>query len=69
MPGRRTAAAKRDASRPFVLGRAAMEKISEMEGLFMTPDMRADLDAFEAAGLTSDQRRLFILSKYGTTAR
>ena len=67
-PGGRTAA-KRDASRPFVLGRAAMERISEMEGLFMRPEIRADFEAFDAAGLTNEQRRLVIREKYGKPSR
>jgi hypothetical protein len=49
----------------FVLGRARFAKISAVEGIRLTPDMRQDLEDFDKQGLSAAERRKRIAQKYG----
>ncbi len=49
----------------LVLGLAAFEKISAIEGIRLTEEMKRDLHAFDRHGMTSDERTRFITEKYG----
>jgi hypothetical protein len=49
----------------FVLGRARFAKISAIEGIRLTPEMRQDLKDFDEQGLSAAERRKRIALKYG----
>lgn len=51
-----------------ILGLGVFEKISAVEGVQLTDDMRRDLLSFERLGLSSDERTRFITEKYGRKA-
>lgn len=61
-------ASKRRKKKPsgFVLGRAAMEKISAVEGIVYTDEMKREFDEFDRKGLTPEERRKAIRKKYGS---
>ena len=48
----------------FVLGRDRFARISAVEGVSLTPDMRADLERFDREGLSAAQRRRAIQSRF-----
>ena len=48
----------------FILGRAAMEKISAVEGIVYTDEMKREFEEFDRKGLSGDERREAILKKY-----
>ncbi len=48
----------------FTLGRAAFGKISEVEGIRMTPSMDAEFREFDRRGLSAEERRRLIGRKY-----
>jgi hypothetical protein len=63
-------ASKRKSRRPraaegFTIGHAAFAKISEIEGLYFTAEMKKDLRELDRKGLTPDARRKFLMAKYG----
>lgn len=47
----------------FVLGRAAFDSISRVEGIILTKDMRTDFKRTE--GMSADKRRATLAAKYG----
>ncbi len=49
----------------LVLGLAAFEKISAVEGIHLTHEMRRDLASLERRGLSPEQRAASIADKYG----
>jgi hypothetical protein len=49
----------------MVIGRVAMERISAIEGIRLSPEMKRDLRRFDKQGLSSEARREAILKKYG----
>jgi hypothetical protein len=49
----------------FVLGRQRFAKISAVEGIDLDGDVRRELEAFDAMGLSSDARRAAVKAKYG----
>ena len=49
----------------FNLGRAGFAQISAVEGIFLTPEMKRDFKAFDAKGLSDEERRRAIINKYG----
>ncbi len=61
-PGR-TGSGKRAGG--LVLGLAAFEKISAVEGIHLTQEMRRDLAILERRDLTPEQRARFIDDRYG----
>ncbi len=48
-----------------MLGLAVFEKISAVEGIHLTDEMRRDLASLERRGLTPEQRASSIADKYG----
>ncbi len=53
----------------FVVGRARFAAISAVEGIVLTPEMRATLQRFDRDGLSADERRRRILARLATSAR
>jgi hypothetical protein len=53
------------ASGPFILGREQFEKISAVEGLHLTREMKRDFREFDRENLSGDERRKRLLAKYG----
>lgn len=47
-----------------IIGRAAFAKISAVEGMHLTKEMRNDFQIFERNGLTPEERRAAITKKY-----
>lgn len=60
----RTGAVKKQ-GRGLTLGLGAFEKISAVEGIRLTADMKRDLQALERQRLTAEERTRFISGKYG----
>ncbi len=60
-PTRRTSS-----SRPggFTLGREHFARISAVEGIALTPEMRATFDGFDRDGLSAEERRRAITSRF-----
>jgi len=56
--GKRTA-------KSFTLGRQGFAKISEVEGIRMSPTMAAEFHEFDRKGLSPEERRKIIAAKYG----
>jgi hypothetical protein len=54
----------RPASVGFILGRERFAQISAVEGIALTPAMRADLERFDREGLTAAERRRAILARF-----
>ena len=53
-------------SRGFVLGRERFARISAVEGIALTDEMRAILERFDREGLSADERRRAILARFST---
>jgi hypothetical protein len=52
----------------FILGQRAFEKISAVEGIHLTAEMRRDLKQLDDKPLGIEAERQFLLQKYGRTA-
>ncbi len=48
----------------FVLGRERFARISAVEGIALTDEMRATLDGFDRVGLSAAERRRAILRRF-----
>jgi hypothetical protein len=48
----------------FTLGRDRFARISAVEGIALTAEMRAVLDGFDRAGLSAEERRRAILKRF-----
>jgi hypothetical protein len=48
----------------FTLGRERFAQISAVEGIALTPEMRATLDNFDREGLSAAERRRAIVSRF-----
>jgi hypothetical protein len=48
----------------FTLGRDRFARISAVEGIELTPEMRATLDRFDREGLSAEERRRAILWRF-----
>jgi hypothetical protein len=59
---------KMAATKRFVLGRDSFARISAVEGIRLTREMKRDLQAFDRKGLSSAERRRVIVKKYGRKA-
>lgn len=53
----------------FVIGRSGFAKISAVEGIKLTPEMRKDLQDFDRKGLSAEERRSAITRKYAKTTK
>lgn len=51
-------------SEGFALGRDNFARISAVEGIALTPEMRATLDGFDRDGLSAEERRRAIKSRF-----
>ncbi|MEN8195246.1 MAG: hypothetical protein ABFS30_01880 [Pseudomonadota bacterium] len=54
------------ATNGYTIGRHAFAKISEVEDIRLTAEMDEDFREFERQGLSAEQRRKALASKYGT---
>jgi hypothetical protein len=52
----------------FVLGQKAFEKISAVEGIRLTAEMRRDLKRLDDSRLGTEAERRFLIQKYGRSA-
>lgn len=52
----------------FVLGQKAFEKISAVEGIRLTAEMRRDLKRLDDSRLGAEAERRFLIQKYGRSA-
>lgn len=57
--------ARKNPSKGYTIGRSGFAKISAIEGIRTTAAMEADFQEFERQGLSADERRKVIRSKYG----
>jgi hypothetical protein len=48
----------------FALGRDSFARISAVEGIALTPEMPATLDGFDRDGLSAEERRRAIKSRF-----
>ena len=48
----------------FAIGRAAMEKISAVEGIVFPDEMKRQFDEYDRNGLSHDERERLIVQKY-----
>ena len=53
------------AAKHFVLGRESFARISAVEGIHLTREMKRDLREFDRKGLSPAERRRAIANKYG----
>ena len=53
-------------SRGFVLGRERFARISAVEGVTLTDEMRATLERCDREGLSAEERRRAILARFAT---
>ena len=51
----------------FVLGRDRFARISAVEGIELTAEMRATLDRFDREGLDPEERRRAIVKRFAPT--
>jgi hypothetical protein len=56
------------ATKRFVLGRGSFARISAVEGIHLTREMKRDLREFDRKGLSAVERRRAIVNKYGRKA-
>jgi hypothetical protein len=64
-PKKRKIARPRVKARRFTIGLAGFEKVSAIEGLHLTRDMKRTFTALERQGASAAQRRATIIKKYG----
>ncbi len=55
---------KKGSNRSYTIGRDAFAKISAVEGIQLTKEMRNDFQVFEQKGLSPKDRREAIFKKY-----
>ena len=60
--------ARRSDTKQFILGRDRFERISAVEGIYLTADMRSMLDQFERDGLSAADRRAAIVRRFAPTS-
>ncbi len=65
MPRTRPRPSPSPPSRGFVLGRERFARISAVEGVALTDEMRATLERFDREGLSAEERRRAILAALG----
>jgi hypothetical protein len=64
-PGRRKVARAGAKAQRLTIGLPGFEKVSAIEGLHLTPDMKKTFSALERQGASPAQRRAAIIRKYG----
>jgi hypothetical protein len=58
-------AAKPRGKKGFIIDAEAWASISAVEGLQLTEEMKRERREFDRLGLTAEERRKFIIKKYG----
>ena len=64
-PKRRKVAPPKAKGERLTIGVAGFEKVSAIEGLHLTRDMKKTFSALERQGASAAQRRAAIIKKYG----
>jgi hypothetical protein len=64
-PKRAKAARPRAKAQRLTIGLAGFEKVSAIEGLHLTRDMKRTFSALERQGASAAQRRAAIIKRYG----
>ncbi len=64
-PKRRKVARPRAKAQRLTIGLAGFEKVSAIEGLHLTRDMKRTFSALERQGASPAQRRAAIIKRYG----
>ena len=57
--------AVRSSTKGFTIGRGGFAAISAVEGIHLSAEMRRDLRILDREGVSRDERRRAIISKYG----
>lgn len=68
MANTKIATQKKSQRSGFVLGQKAFEKISAVEGIHLTAEIRRDLKQLDEKHLGIEAERSFLIQKYGRTA-
>ena len=55
---------QKEGGRSYIIGRDAFAKISAVEGITLTEELRRDFKSFEQKSLSHKDRRLAITKKY-----
>ena len=55
---------QKEGGRSYIIGRDAFAKISAVEGIALTEELRKDFKSFEQKSLSHKDRRLAIAKKY-----
>ena len=63
----RSRASKSKPDRGFVLGRERFARISAVEGIALTDEMRATREGFDREGLSAAERRRAIVARFAPT--
>jgi len=61
---KKTVRIQKEADRGYTIGRDVFAKISAVEGIHLTKEMRKDFQTFEQKGLSPKDRREAISKKY-----
>lgn len=64
MPAKRTSSKKSTKAGNFVIGRARFSKISAVEGVVLTADMKARKSRLDRTGASAAERREAIIKAY-----
>lgn len=64
-PTKRKVVGAKAKSQRLIIGLAGFEKVSAIEGLHLTRDMKRTFSALERRGASAVQRRAAIIKKYG----
>lgn len=65
MAGKKTYIHRSSETEQFVIGGKASAKISKVEGMTLSKDMRTTFSDFDRKGLSADARRAKLIDKYG----
>ncbi len=65
MASKKTSIYRSSEAGQFVVGGKASAKISKVEGMTLSKDMRATFNDFDRKGLSADARRTKLIGKYG----
>jgi hypothetical protein len=55
---------KKNKTEPFTLGRAAFQKISEIEGLALSAEELQEFEEFDRQKLSPEERRRIFIARY-----
>jgi hypothetical protein len=69
MPKKSSVISRSSKTGRFVVGRKASTRISKIEGLVVTSDMKRTFRSFDEEGLSPEARRSALVDKYGKKGR